>query len=746
MGLTVIIAEKPKMAAAIREGMPSGVFSGQVEVTNAFGHLFENAPPDTYLKDTPVNENGKKPWRYEDLPIIPQKWEVDPKSDAKEQLEKIRLLLQKADLVVNAGDPGREGQYLIDEILMYFGYKGKVKRVLLSSLDKKTVEKAFFDLRDNEDFAPLRDSAIARSQADWLFGMNFSRAVTILSRNLFPIGRVQTPTLALVVRRDMEIEQFVPKNYFLPKVKFSVSGGDFWASWKPSKQTLETVDFDESGRLIQEQKARAIISAAIHKTGIVIQRETQRKKESAPLPFNLSTMQKVASAKFGFSASETLEICQSLYIKKLTTYPRSDCQYLPDEQFEEAPQILAICKQFGIFDDSLSPNPNQKHAAWSTAKMVALNAEHHAIIPTTEPAINLTPEESKIYRLIAQSYVALFLPDAEFDNVLLQVQQDEEIWEARGRREVIRGWRSIYGKKEEGEDSEGEEEAEEILPLCNKGDMAKAIDAKVEAKKTTPPPRFTDGTLIEAMSNIHRFVADEEAKKTLRENAGIGTEATRAAILDGLASRDLFKRQGKKIISTEKGRALITFLSEHMPELVDPVWTAKWEQALEQISKNKISLEKFRSAVEKQVIKMIGDLYQKREIIQRMGGTIVEDCPICAKSGREGKAYQRRSKKGLIFWACNQKNAEGEPLHAPMEDDSGKPGKMWEAKPRNEPEEGDGPVCAYCGKATQRAKTSTEKPYFKCAFCKKAWWPKRENGEELGTEWEARKPDGKKSR
>ncbi len=324
----VVIAEKPSMARAIREGL--GAEARKYEITNAFGHILEQAEPDAYLPDSvPKNAKGKKKWRMEDLPIIPDRWKKFPKRDAKEQLAKIGQLLKTADTVINAGDPDREGQLLIDEILDYHGYKGRVQRVWLKALDAENVRKAFAGIEDNRKYHPLRDAAEARSQADWLVGMNITRVLSIRAQELYAVGRVQTPTLALVVRRDLAIEKFVPRDYFEVFARCRHADGSFLAKWEP--KSTDGAGFDEEGRLIDRKVAEAIAAKAAGQ-GRVAKFEAKEQKQAAPLPFSLSALQKVASARFGMSANRVLEVAQSLYEKKITTYPRTDCRYLPEEQ------------------------------------------------------------------------------------------------------------------------------------------------------------------------------------------------------------------------------------------------------------------------------------------------------------------------------------------------------------------------------------------------------------------------------
>ena len=558
----LIIAEKPSLGRAIASflGSIKGgdgfiICKNNYTVTWAFGHLFEQASPDDY---------GYKKWRLEDLPIIPESWKEKPRADAKKQLKIIGELLKKAEVVIHAGDPDREGQAIIDDILRHFKYKGQVKRLWLAALDDDSIKKAFDSIKDNGGYKALYDAAKARSKADWLVGMNGTRYFTLKSNQagIKSVGRVQTPTLAMVVERDKKIEHFKPIDYFNIKASFDAG---FDADWKPKEK------IDEDGRCIDKSYAESVAKRIKGKTGIIVKYEKQRKKESPPLPHSLSSLQKEASAKYGFSAQKVLDLAQSLYeTHKATTYPRSDCRYLPVSQHADAKKILTVCNAENV-------DPSRRHAAFDDKKITA----HHAIIPTGIKPKALKPDEQKLFDLICQSYAQLFMPDHVYDAVKITINIDGETFIATGKAIIEQGWK--------------ESSKETILPALKENDKTVCTDAKVEPKKTQPPKRFTDGTLIEAMANIHNIIEDETAKKTLRENAGIGTEATRAGIIENLVKRGFLERKDKNIISTAKGRELI----KSLPEAVkSPVLTAQFETALSDVAMAKIGADKFIKEIE----------------------------------------------------------------------------------------------------------------------------------------------------
>ena len=719
---TVIIAEKPSMARAIREGLGSA--ASRYEITNAFGHILEQAGPDEYLPgDVPKTAKGKKMWRMQDLPIIPDRWVKYPKKDAKEQLGKIGALLKSADTVINAGDPDREGQLLIDEILEHFHYRGKVQRVWLKALDAENVRKAFAGLESNEKYRPLKNAAEARSQSDWVVGMNLTRAVTVKSGSLFTIGRVQTPTLALVVRRDLVIENFVPRDYFEVFAQCQHPKGAFLAKWEP--KSTDGQGFDEEGRLIDKTLAEQMAAKA-KGAGSVKKFEAKEQKQSAPLPFSLSALQKVASSRFGMSAQQVLDTCQSLYEKKITTYPRTDCRYLPEEQLADAPKIL---RSLPIPEGVASlVNPRQKHVAWNNSKITA----HNAIIPTGQAASGLSAAEEKLFELIWKSYVALFLPEYRYRSLSATVDLGGESWKATGRQDMDLGWKKLYAGASLEDEDDGED-GKAPLPAMQTGDAIQGKGGQVQAKQTKPPARFTDGSLIEAMSNIHKFVEDPQAKAKLKETSGLGTEATRAATIEKLLDTDYLKKQGKQLISTHKARTLIAYLEKHgLASFADPVTTARWEDALTNVAEGKTAADRFTSAVVDNVKKAIDILKNTTAVLEGGKSIPTLPCPICGGDATI-RRFQSKKNKSVFFWACSNKEA-----HPLLKDDNGKPGAPF--APRGSEPAADsgpeGPECPHCkGTPTRGRQTSSGKDYFRCPSCGAAFWPDREDPQKLGGEW-----------
>jgi len=619
--MKIVIAEKPSLARAIRDAV-----GRDYTVTNAFGHMYELAEPDEYLpSDVPLTAKGRKVWRAEDLPIVPSTWVRLPKSEAKEQIGKIRDLLRQASLVVNAGDPDREGQLLIDEILEELQYRGPVQRVWLQSLTPEAIREAFARMRPNAEYKPLSDSASARAKADWLVGMNLSRAWTLKAGTLVSIGRVQTPTLALIVQRDTEIDSFRPCDFFEVHATLRHSGGSFVARWKP--QSTDGSGFDSEGRLVDRSVAEAVASKA-RTSGRIEGYKAEKKTRQAPLPFSLSALQKAASAKLGLGAKEVLDLAQGLYEGQYTTYPRTDCQYLGEDQVPgvfEAVQRLA--GQYGVEVSS------RKHAAFDDKKVTA----HTAIVPTGKDARGLTGAQAQLFDMIARSAVALFMPPESYTAVTVTAALAGEAFVATGRQVSDPGWTVLYGKDADDEDAEGGR----ILPAMREGDSVTCQEAEVKALKTKPPSRFTEGTLIEAMSHVHRFVTDAAAKSKLKETSGIGTEATRANILETLFRRVWVERKGKQIVSTAQGRALVAAVQG---PLTDPVTTARWEDQLGNVAAGTLDARRFESAVVGFVEAQLEHCAQARVSLPAASRAVSRPAAASAKSGARAAGKPRAVK------------------------------------------------------------------------------------------------------
>ena len=668
--MRLFVAEKPSLGRAIAAELgvtknnPTFQICGSDTVTWCFGHILEQYDPQDY-------DDNLRTWRRRDLPIIPNEWKLRPKKEAYTQLQVINHLLSEASSVVHAGDPDREGQLLVDEVLEHFHYTGPVQRIWLASLDSRSIQKALSTLKDNSNYANLRDAARARSQADWLIGMNASRAMTIFGREtghtdgVLSLGRVQTPTLALVVQRDREIKAFVPVDYLILQASLQNDAGSFSATFKPAETQP---GLDPEGRLVDASIAQGIVDSVRGQTGIITSVTREKKKKPVPLPHCLSSLQKAASSKLGMTAQQVLDTVQSLYEKKLTTYPRTDCRYLPEEQFSDAARLItALSGISGLEAVTAKADSALKGPVWDTKKITA----HHAIIPTGEKPQSLSVQETNLYLMIAVQYFLQFYPPMSYEAQKIVVSINDTIWEARGRLILEPGWTGVAA--EEDEDAK-KKEPEQSLPPVSSDTPVTCADVETLKKKTTPPSRFSEGSLIEAMASVHRFISDATAKSVLKENEGLGTEATRAGIIETLKGRKFIAPSGKSLVSTPLGQSLIDMTPG---VLKDPVMTAQWEQRLEQIARGELT----RDAFMQDQIAILPTLLNS---VLSLPVTLLPTACPCPKCG---KAMRKRPDKkyGGFFWACSDPDC-----HTFLPDNNGKPGAPRE---KAVPSEFPCPVC-----------------------------------------------------
>ena len=624
-------------------------------VTWLFGHVLRQAEPEEY-------DERYKLWNAADLPIVPSNWKMVIDKGAYKQFNIVKQLISEADEIVHAGDPDREGQLLVDEVLDYVGNKKPVKRILLNALDYQSIKNANSDLRDNADFFNLKQSALARSRADWLIGMNLSRAYTLAARRagyrrlVLPIGRVKTPTLALVVRREREIENFKPVDYFLIRAEFKHENGEFSAQWQPKIIKSNKDKFDESKRLIDKNFAEEMLKNFKEKPhdGKISLYETTEKKDLQPLPFSLSALQVMAGKQLGYSPQKVLDTAQALYEKKLTTYPRSDCSYLPPNQLKDATKILdnlAKVNNQKFSTWAKNADPSKKSRAWNKSKITA----HHAIIPTTKqaPIESLNEMERNIYLLIARQYMAQFYPEFIYDETVVNVEYKDEKFVVKGKVTKQLGWKEMYANWQNIKPNE--DELEMTLPKMAKGDSVEYKKAEILSKKTKPPSRFTPATLIQGMKEIHKYVKSEEAKKQLKDVYGIGTEATRATIIDDLIKRKFLTTTGKaKVLKpTESAYLLVDALPD---EMTYPDETAVWEDKLHSMSEGDGTLQEFLKGQVEFTKNLCEKAYDCKIAPAPPSESEPHEPPVmsdvkCPKCGK-GVMVKRSGKNGE-FWGCS---------------------------------------------------------------------------------------------
>ena len=645
--MELYIAEKPSLAQAIAKGIGEVsrkdgfiICKNNKIVTWCFGHILENFSPEDY-------DAKYKSWSISDLPINPNPWKLKVKDDCKKQFKIIKELINDASSIVNAGDPDREGQLLVDEVLQYcdvFKNKIPVKRILLNALDDKSVKNALSDLKDNNQFLGMRNSALARSRADWFLGMNMTRFFTCKAHDagyqghdaVISVGRVQTPTTALVVRREEEINNFKSVKYFQLNVTWQHKNGELKSVWKIPD---DCPGCDSENRLLDSSIALSVAKKIENAAGEITNVLQKKGQALQRLPYSLSALQIEAGRKYGYSAQQVLDTQQSLYEKKLTSYPRSDCDYLPENQLADAPQILSNLKSIPYLYEYVSnANPSLKSRAWNDKKISA----HHAIIPTTvKPDFNsLSEMEQNCYLMVAKAYLAQFYPVQTFLETKIEILCADEQFNSSGKVILDNGWKKIYQGDSSLDDEKKSNDENAKLPSVQNGDKVQHIKNDVVEKNTKPPKRFTEATLIKAMKEISKFVHNPELKSALKECSGIGTEATRAGIIEKIKKANYVSVVKKELVPTDKAKMLLQILPE---SFTYPDLTAEWENSLDEIAKNKLDAKSFASAQNKIITKLFADAAAKK--LPAPKGAI--KCPNCGSPMRRIKGP-----KGY-FWGCS---------------------------------------------------------------------------------------------
>ncbi|WP_188012749.1 DNA topoisomerase III [Photobacterium damselae] len=638
--MRLFIAEKPSLGRAIAQTIGIKQSNdGYIEckngdtVTWCVGHLLEQAEPEVY-------DEKFKTWSLDTLPIIPKEWIYLPIDSSEKQLKIVLDLISKFDVLVNAGDPDREGAYLVNEVLEYAKISqekwDKAERVLINDLNPKAIETALESMEPNNNHISISNAAKCRSRADWLMGMNISRVCSLLGRrqghpHKFAFGRVQTPTCQLVVKRDLEIANFKSIPFYDVDAFFTQDDIEFKAKW----QVPESISEDK--RCLDKAVAQSVIDSA-GSEAVVTLFETKRAKSQPPLLFSLKTLQEIMSSKYGYGAKETLDLVQSLYEKhKIVSYPRTDQQYLTTLKRDEIDLILGNLE--GVTDPDLAQwatdaDTSLVSPCWNDKKLEG--KAHTAIIPTTRaPDLEaLDEKELTVYKTIASRYLAQFYPVAEDDKTTIELKAGDHNFKTTGTVEVVKGWRIILGTEKDKNSQQ--------LPALGEGQSIQIAKIELVEKKTTPPKPFTEGTLLNAMSGIAKEVTDPALKARLKETAGLGTEATRAGIIEKLKESGYLEIKGKNIVSTPLGQMLILGLPN---KLRDPAMTAIWEQQLDVVESGDCSLDKFMSVMEKTVSTYIDDFKSGKLIFKLPESTL----PKCPKAGCAGFAIEYDGKKGKAF-------------------------------------------------------------------------------------------------
>ena len=618
MAKALVLAEKPSVARDIARVLGcrqngDGCISGdKYIVTWALGHLVTLADPETYSKDY-------KTWSLEYLPMLPQKMQLVVIKETSKQFNIVQGLLRREDVseVIIATDAGREGELVARWILVKTKCKKPLKRLWISSQTDKAVREGFNNLRPANDYYNMYLSAQARAEADWLVGLNVTRALTCKHNASLSAGRVQTPTLAMIVSREREIKDFVPKEYFTVKARFE----GFSAVWAGS---------GNQSRLFDRAKAEAVLQGVSGKSGTVTEVEKQYKHKAPPAAYDLTELQRDANRKYAYSAKETLSIMQSLYERhKLLTYPRTDSRYITDDV---VPTLHDRLKSIAV--------GNYKEMAQSLYKTRPLSVkyivdngkvgDHHAIIPTDETVIlsNLTPEEYNVYDLVVRRFLAVLSPAFEYEETKLTVKIGNERFLAKGKMVKAPGWKLAYGQDlaDEEEDADAAVK-EQALPKIQQGDKLQVKSCAVESGKTSPQARYNEASLLTAMENPGGKEMSDEIRSVLKTTSGLGTPATRADIIEKLFSSFYIERRGKELVPTSKGIQLVGIAPE---DLRSAELTGKWEQELALISKGQLKSDAFLKQMREYTSKLVSSVVMSEDKYVHDNVTR-EKCPDCGK-------------------------------------------------------------------------------------------------------------------
>lgn len=566
--MRLFIAEKPSLGKAIAANFSAQFpkdgyieVSGGDVVTWCYGHMLESLKPEEY-------DSKWSSWDLAKLPITVIDWRLKPRKDAAKQLKVIGELLKKAAVVVNAGDPDREGQLLVDEVLDHYGWKKKTLRLLLNATDRESVSKAVSSMRDNSEFQNLSAAALCRSKADWLVGMNLSRAATKTfgKDQVVSVGRVQTPTLALVVRRDLEIENFKPQTFYT-----------MVADVKTAKGAVKMEHAPKEDRILDKKIAQAIAASLKGKT-VPLSVECAKKRELAPSPYMLATFQKDAENQLGLGAKAALDVLQELYEAQLTSYPRTDHERLPPEQAGAAVKIASAVINAGFVKEAkgLIPLMQPSKRIYSLPK----DAEHHGLIPTGKKPGNLSAKQLKAYELVCRRFVLSLLPDYEYEETTASFVHEKRRFACSGEVPINlqKSWRTLEPKKTA------------ALALQGAPKEGNVLDVEVKSGETTPPKPYTEATLIADMRSVAKFVTDPKLKSILKDTSGIGTAATQAGVIETLKKRGFIEIKRKNLVATQFGRHVISKMPKAM---TDPGVTAAWEDALGMIASGKYKPDDF---------------------------------------------------------------------------------------------------------------------------------------------------------
>ncbi len=629
MGKILVIAEKPSVARDIAKVLKAnqkgdGCLIGEKYVVSwAVGHLVTLAEPEEY-------DPKYKKWNFSTLPILPEEMKLKAIAQTRSQLKVLHKWMhsKEIDSLICATDSGREGELIFRYIYEITKCTKPFQRLWISSMTEEAIQEGFATLKDGREYDLLYTSAKCRSEADWLVGMNATRAYTLRYDALLSIGRVQTPTLAIIVDRQKEIDAFVAEDYFEVQADF----GGYTGMW---------IDKEEHTRIEKEETAKAIVEKVAGKAARITKVEKEEKKMPPPLLYDLTELQRDCNKKFGFSAKKTLDIAQSLYEKrKMITYPRTDSRYLSDDMKGKVRNTIKRLQEL----EAYAPYAQPLTESISFTKRIIDNSkvtDHHAIIPTDAKlrVDSLTEEESKVFSLVAARFLVVFYPYYRYETTKVYAQTEGERFLSKGTVVLEEGWQAVEkaltpaaATKKKKKDEE-----EQKLPALMEGEERKIEKATVQKKKTKPPTPYTESSLLSAMENAGRFVEDEALKEQMKDS-GLGTPATRAAIIERLLTVGYIVRKGKTLVPTEKGRKLIEVVPN---EMRSPQTTGKWEKGLSSIAKGNMTEERFMASIRRYVQFLIQDAASGRraDVVfpeeqirgKKRKNNAFGKCPLCGR-------------------------------------------------------------------------------------------------------------------
>ena len=646
MAKTLVIAEKPSVGRDLARVLPEAFqkHEGYLEsehyvMTWAVGHLVQLAEPDEY-------DAKFKKWRMADLPIVPDDFKLVVRDErSRKQMSVITKLLKRddVDLVINACDAGREGELIFAWLYEKAGARKPVQRLWLSSMTAAAIRQAFDDLRPAQEFGRLEKAARSRSEADWIVGMNATRAATIRLRSSFDgavsLGRVQTPTLAIVARREEEIRAFKPEPYWLVDAVFDPQegergrryGGRYHAGAQP--------------RLKTAAEAEAIVAAVRDQAGEITKLDLSTKKERAPLLYDLTSLQRDANTRFGFSARRTLAAAQRLYEEHTAlTYPRTSSRFLTGDMAGEIKPTAELVGKRREYARAAAYVTGLDTLPLGRVVNDAKVTDHHAIIPTRSehPVDRMSDDDKRVYDLVARRFLAVFHPDAVFENTRLETTVAEHVFRTRGRVLLVPGWRGVYGEglDDGASEADSDEGASQALPKLTRGEAVDTLEVEAAEKETKPPRRYSDASLLGAMETAGKLVDDDELREAMKDS-GIGTPATRAAIIERLIDVGYIERDGRALVATDKGLNVVRLLGEH--PLTSPGLTGDWEHRLARIEHGEETRERFMGDIAAFAGETVHELDGKLKDV-RIPRANLGPCPVCGQDIVENR-------KGFSCWS-----------------------------------------------------------------------------------------------